>query len=393
MGKSGNKRPAMALGTFRNITVTKKPDGLFQARGRIRLRTGVISHMARTATNEDAARNLLFAALQAKLAEVEESEYDGRTTFAEMAEKYLALAEEEGWASSTVYMYRHHLKETLIPELGGLAVNEITVVMLENMFKRLRTKKGKKYKPASLRNIRAPLSGVMGEAVRIGAIASNPVSAMRDIRGRADRAEALSDVQIELLLSWAKEDKLSHDHDLPDFIAFMLNTGCRIGEALALRWTNVDMAASQIHIRENIINLGKIEVRPGKTAAAVRTIYMSDGLFGIMFRRRQDLDLPDDAPVFASATGGFRSPHNMRRALRRLYAAHPAELGWIKQPTHVFRKTVATRMAGDSSVSDQQLADFLGHEDISTTQKSYIQRNKPSRTAAAALNGITSRWV
>lgn len=377
----------MDLGTFRNITVTKKPNGLFQARGRIRLKTGALKHMARTAGTEQEARNILFRALQDELGKVKTSRLDGDTLFEVVAERYLERIRRSK-SEATHYMYRHHMDRCLLPNLGKLALSEITVLLLEDLFGEL----AESYAPASLRNIRAPLSGALGDAVRLESIPDNPVKKMQRISGGTARAQALTDDQIDTLLRVARKDTVAAAYDLPDFITFMLNTGCRVGEALALEWRNVDMMDSLLHIRHNLINIGKIEVRDGKTAAARRSFYMSDELFEVMLRRSTDRDLSSTSPVFASATGGYRSPHNVRRALRRLYQLPEikAQFEWVKQPTHVFRKTVATRMR-TSGVSDLEIADFLGHEDVSTTQKSYIDRTLPSRAAAAALNGITRR--
>jgi integrase len=52
------------------------------------------------------------------------------------------------------------------------------------------------------------------------------------------------------------DDEAIH-RDLPDFVGFMLATGCRIGEALTLTWDAIDLEA------------GTVEIRGSKTAAAL----------------------------------------------------------------------------------------------------------------------------
>lgn len=376
----------MAVGTFRNITVTEKAGGLYQARARVKTRSGEIKQMARTRATREAAINDLHAVLQAEATKAVRSKFTEASKFAQVSKRYLELLDRDDELSSTTkHMYRHHVEKVLDPNLGKLRLDEITVGVLEDLFDDL----ANHYAPASLRNMRAPLSHILKMAVRYQAISTNPLTDVSRIKGKSAKARALVPAEVKLLLEKAEADKVARDYDLPDFIRFMLNTGCRIGEALALRWENVDMANSLIEVKHNIVNLGPIEVRDGKTEAARRKIYMTPELFEVMFRRSLDADSNGRQwPVFASAKGTYRSPANVRRALRRLYGLIP-ELEWITQPTHVFRKTVATRMSADPAVSDQAVADFLGHEDISTTQKSYIDRSRPSRSAAAALQGIT----
>lgn len=376
----------MAVGTFRNITVKEKAGGLYQARARVKTRSGEVKQMARTRPTREQAVNDLHAALQDEATRATRSRFSRATLFEAVATRYLEGVERDpDTSTTTVHMYRHHVDRTLVPNLGKLRLEEVTVGVIEDLFDEL----ANRYAPATLRNIRAPLSGILKMAVRLEAIPTNPMTNVSRIKGKSARARALSEKQIELLLKKAEEDKVARAYDLPDFIRFMLNTGCRIGEALALRWENVDLKNSLIDIRHNIVNLGPIEVHDGKTEAARRKLYMTPELFEVLFRRSLDADVSGpEHPVFASSNGTYRSPANVRRALRRLYALVP-ELEWVTQPTHVFRKTVATRMGADPAVSDQDVADFLGHEDISTTQKSYIDRSRPSRGAAAALQGIT----
>jgi integrase len=49
--------------------------------------------------------------------------------------------------------------------------------------------------------------------------------------------------------------ELACQADLPDLVRFLLGTGCRIGEALALTWPNVDLERHLINIDSTLIRV------------------------------------------------------------------------------------------------------------------------------------------
>jgi len=62
-----------------------------------------------------------------------------------------------------------------------------------------------------------------------------------------------------------------------------------------------------------------------------------------------------------------------------------AGFDWVT--SHVFRKTVATRL-DEAGLSARQIADHLGHNRPSLTQDVYMGRGLPSPAAAAALQRL-----
>jgi integrase len=84
--------------------------------------------------------------------------------------------------------------------------------------------------------------------------------------------------------------------------------------------------------------------------------------------------------IFPSETGRLRDPHNTSSHLRRVFDR--AGFDWVS--SHVFRKTVATRL-DEAGLSARQIADHLGHNRPSLTQDVYIGRGRASPEAATAL--------
>lgn len=85
--------------------------------------------------------------------------------------------------------------------------------------------------------------------------------------------------------------------------------------------------------------------------------------------------------VFASPRGYLRDPNNTSGDLREVLD----ELGYSWVTSHVFRKTVATRL-DKSAFTAREIADILGHEKPSLTQDVYMGRKVVSSRMAKALD-------
>jgi len=161
----------------------------------------------------------------------------------------------------------------------------------------------------------------------------------------------------------------------------MLATGVSIGEALAVFWPDVDLAAGSVAVDHNVVRIkGRGLVRKStKTAAGERTLALPSWALDMLRKRHADAeDL--DGPVFPDSVGGLRDPSNTSRDFRT--ARDAAGYGWVT--SHVFRKTAAT-MLDEAGLSARAVADQLGHSRPSMTQDVYMGRKVASPAAAEAL--------
>jgi hypothetical protein len=76
------------------------------------------------------------------------------------------------------------------------------------------------------------------------------------------------------LLAWLTYSDYALEHDVPDLLAFLVASGCRIGEALGLTWDRVNLDAGTVLIdRQAIRSKGHgLRLMPTKTDAGVRTL-------------------------------------------------------------------------------------------------------------------------
>ncbi|HEX6486195.1 MAG TPA: site-specific integrase [Nocardioidaceae bacterium] len=169
----------------------------------------------------------------------------------------------------------------------------------------------------------------------------------------------------------------------------MLATGVRIGEALAMIWSDVDFNAGTVRITSTLVRVnGEGLLRKGtKSRAGERTLPLPESAVALL-RRRFMTGARLDQAVFPSVDGGFRDPANVRRELRE--ARGTETLAWIT--SHTFRKTAAT-ILDEAALSARPVADQLGHSRLSMTQDVYLARRAVDSQAAlaleAALRGMT----
>jgi integrase len=129
------------------------------------------------------------------------------------------------------------LKNHVLPAFGELQLFEMTVPRLDKFFPALL----RKTSPAHARTARAVVGGIL-RAIRQGALTSNPIRDIEPIEGGTKKkVRALTADERREWLAQLELDPKAVRKDLPDLARFMLATGVRKGEALALYWEDVEL--------------------------------------------------------------------------------------------------------------------------------------------------------
>ncbi|WP_350277850.1 hypothetical protein [Kribbella sp. HUAS MG21] len=96
----------------------------------------------------------------------------------------------------------------------------------------------------------------MSLAVHYGATSVNPVRGIETIEAEAKNPpRALTGEEVTLLRRHLAGDGYAVRTDLPDLVTFMLGTGVRIGESLAVLWSQVDLEAGTAEITHTIARI------------------------------------------------------------------------------------------------------------------------------------------
>lgn len=228
------------------------------------------------------------------------------------------------------------------------------------------------------------LKRVLDRAVRDRAISTNPCSLRAGRLPRRPRKDrpVLSPVEVEELATAMRRDD---DRVIVRLLAY---GGLRIGETLALRRRDVDVAGGRLTVRESVSEIGgRLEVGATKTYA-VRTITLPVSLAEELQLRLRDCPVQPTALLFGNRLGGHRRYRVFRRdswdPAVRAVDARREQSGRAALPVtpHDLRATCASLLV-DAGASVKDVQAHLGHKDITTTLNLYA-RVRPGRSADLA---------
>jgi integrase len=236
-------RPQLPLGSHGQIK-TWQDEAVFVARTRFRDYDGVVRPVKRSGRSRAAAERALRAALVDRQAPVKATQVGPNSTVEAVAELWFLEVErmvEDGERSrGTLDTYRHVYRNHVAPALGSLRVREVTTPVVNRVLMVM-----KRESTAIARLARTIVAGIMRYAARHGAVTYNPVREVARIEGTPKRRpRALTAEERRQWLDAVESNDAARRWDLPDLTRLMLATGCRVGECLALGWTEVDLDAA-----------------------------------------------------------------------------------------------------------------------------------------------------
>ncbi|GIJ07285.1 tyrosine-type recombinase/integrase [Micromonospora andamanensis] len=369
-------RPPLPVGTWGTIRTEKLGPNRYCARARFRDYDGKTRDVEAAGTTGPAAIRALKVALRDRAAP-NDDEITRETHVSRLAELWVEeIIAEERLALQTIQRYQTSLRTRIVPALGSLRIREASVGRLDKFLRDIA-----KEHPSAAKGAKVVLGQMFALAVRRGALTANPVRETGRLRKPRRKVVALKDEHLQTVRSairaWQQpipgKPGPRHSGDLADIVDLMLATGARIGEILALRWEDLDLAAEHptLTICGTIVYLkgkGFFRQEWTKSDAGFRTVVLPRFAVGMLMARKLNAaDNPHDA-IFASRRGTWLSPQNVRRQWRQARA--DTGLEWVTP--HTFRKTVATLI--DKEADAKSAAAQLGHANEDVTNMYYIAK-------------------
>lgn len=367
------RRP-LPLGSWGKINRRETVPGRWRASARFRDFDGTTRQVEAWAATGARAEAALIASMTERAApSVSDITRDARLSA--LGELWLREIErEDRLAPQSREDYAAVLAKIITPGIGNLRISEATTGNLDRFLQGIASDR-----PARARTAKVVLRGMLGLAVRHDALTVNPVAGVGQIRRTKHTVRALTITELHALRAsvqrWqgAGTTGPRRAPDLLDVIDIMLGTGARIGEVLALRWSDVDLGSERptLTICGTIVRLTGQGLRRQdhpKTASGHRTIVLPRFAVETLLRLQVNAEGNAHDVVFPSSSGTLRDPHNLRRQWRD--ARTEGGFGWVTP--HVFRKTVATIVSRERSTEDA--AAQLGHSGTAVTTEHYVQR-------------------
>jgi integrase len=282
---------------------------------------------------------------------------------------------------STKALYAAQARSHLARGLGSMRLSAVRPSHVEALLMDLSTT----LSPASVRTVYATARALFGDAVRDGLIARNPVSAVQRPALPHREASALDAADLARLLAAAKGSRLEA------LWLLLAGSGLRRGEALALRWSDLD--GDVLRVRRSLSRIagaGLVEHEP-KTSRARRVVDLSPQLLSALaaHKARQAAERLAAGPhwtdadrVFASTIGTPLDPRTVNREFARI-----AKQARVSATPHTLRHSVASHLIAAGHPVPVVSA-LLGHSSSVGTMTVYAHALPTQRKAASAALGL-----
>ena len=328
----------------------------------------------------------------------------------------------------TIANYRYLMDSRILPALGDYRLDELTPALLTDWLIRLRADprrstrkpetqlqrarreseeralipKSKQEKPLSAKtalNYYGCLSAALAAAVRLGYLEHNPMDRVQRPRQKRTHRAALSEddaIQIIRLL----DDVQEKDRCFRLAVLLALLCGLRLGEVVALRYTDINRRAGTIDISRAVkytSATGTYTADP-KTDAAVRTIALPPSMLALL-QDSADQDAMDEIDCCIEDEKAHRSRRYYRSGLivhnrfggpvnkdtpSKWFHRFADERGYTGITFHDLRHAHASILVAHN-VDVAAIASRMGHSDATVTLHTYTHPFSSHDQAAAAV--------
>ena len=325
----------------------------------------------------------------------------------------MASRTDGSMAPNTRLAMENILRAYVLPTFGDRTLTSIKTTDIKSLYRRLASpgakRNGAPLADSSRRQVHATLTSVFTVAMEQGCILVNPLTAL----GKRDRPTAGIGRGGNRVTVWSADEQARFLATVDARLTgtaeaegvgywLMLRAGLRRGEALGLRWSDLDLDASppMLSVRATRVKVGpRIIVGPPKTAESERTIPISATLAARLrqWRARQSEALlaighrPANLFVMTGFDGMPVHPDTPTRMLARLVRAAdvPMQMSDEHRVTpHGLRHTAGSAWL-DGGVPLPKVSKMLGHSSVAITMARYSHSlgNTDDETAAL-LNAV-----
>lgn len=165
-------------------------------------------------------------------------------------------------------------------------------------------------------------------------------------------------------------------------IILLLATGMREGEALYLKWKNVDFEKQELLVCGNVVEADHnvIEQDTPKTESSNRTIPLNNRAIEAL-KALKDI-CGNSERVICTDTGSIVYPSSIRRTMETILKR--CEIVGVKSKVHALRHTFAVNLIR-GGMDVKAVSQLLGHADISTTLSTYYHTISEQRKEAVKV--------
>jgi integrase len=284
----------------------------------------------------------------------------------------------------TALMYDQHVRLHIRPHVGGVRLRELRAGHVEHLVARLAGVAGREgdqgpVSPAMIRKVFTTFRAALAYGVDKDLLTRNPSDAVRKQLPRRDRKVkgTLTPDEARALLAAADGDRLAA------LIDVALDSGCRMGELLALTWRDYDSAVGVLSITKALSDVkGHLILKEAKTKKSLRSVVLSFARPALAaHRERMRKEGRDVAAglIFCDHRGGHLRKSNLTA---RFFRPAAKRAGLDHLTFHWLRHSSASLLlaAGANVVT---VSERLGHASPAFTLSTYSHAVKGLQASAA----------
>lgn len=329
----------------------------------------------------------------------------GKATLNETFDRYISTKYNlrESTRSSYLYTYDHYVRDTF----GLKRIAEIKYSDVLQFYYHLLNQQG--ISLGTLDSVHCLLHPTFQLAVRDEIIRKNPTEGvMKEISRESGKnrgvRHALTIEQQRCFMEYIANHPIYY-HWWPMF-TILLGTGCRIGEALGLRWQDLDFEKRVISINHSLVyypangsNKCVLRVSLPKTDAGIRTIPMLDivkDAFEMLYEEQKENGFNETEIdgmtgfIFCNRFGSVPNPQTVNHTIKRIANNYNAdEVVRAKKEhrdpiilpnfsCHHLRHTFCTRLC-ENETNLKVIQSIMGHKNIETTLDIYAEATEKKK--------------
>lgn len=325
----------------------------------------------------------------------------GKTLFSDFCEKYLEIKQNE-LSPGTLAFYKKIISTHLIPTYGRMRMEEFRVRHVQDYITFVTNKgrqdihaHGEPMAAGTVKRYATVFRSILSLAYKLE-YTENDISASRRLIFPADHraeVEAYTSEEVKQILD-ALEDEPIH---IRCVIQIALFTGCRRGEIVELKWSDIDFEQHRLYVRRSIYKPknGKAFEKPPKTRHSLRDMVIPDRLVETLreYKHHQEQYAAmmgsgwnDLGYIFTEIDGHIMNPHTptkqfdhflKRRGIRHL-------------KFHGLRHTSATMLLANGC-DIKTVSTRLGHADLETTGIYVHALEEKDRSAADTFDRVFAK--
>ncbi|AWX96427.1 tyrosine-type recombinase/integrase [Streptococcus suis] len=287
---------------------------------------------------------------------------------------------------------RKLLDNHVLPLFGSYKLDKLTTPLIQSVINDLANKTNKGEIGAFLHydKIHALNKRILQYGVTMQALPTNP---SRDVilprntqKSKTSKVKYFDNQELKQFLDYLDNIDLSNYRNLYEFTLykFLLATGCRINEALALSWSDIDFENSVVHITKTLNYLSQIN--SPKSKASFRDIDIDSITIALLkkYKLRQKQEAwqlgRTEEIVFSDFIHEYPNNKTLStRLITRFKHAGVPNIGF-----HGFRHTHASLLL-NSGIPYKELQHRLGHSTLSMTMDTYSHLSKENAKKAVSF--------